>query len=440
VWRINADGSGAAPLTDKVMDAKESTHRFPFFLPDGDHFVFFGGNFSSIDEQYNALYLGSLSNPRQRVLLTAARSSGVFAAGRLYYVDANGALVAAPMDVAHGKLTAAPQAIEPKVARSPSTYYVTFSISTDSTLVYSAAGVTGNSQLTWFDIGGKEVRRLGPVGVMANPAVSPDGRRVAFDSNDFKANNVDVWIFDLIVGGASRFTFDPIEEVGPVWSRDGSMIAYRTIRHAAPNLELKKTDGLTAPKDMPDLADASGDVVPNSWASGGREILCTYQPAHGGFELVLQPVDGGNMRTLLRGPGSVTNGQISPDGKWVAYASNETGDWEIYATTFPGSAGKWQVSRGGGTEPRWRNDGKAIYFVGPQQMLTEAIVSTDGGFSAAGPREMFAIRRRAPISSTDLFTYDVLPSGKGFLVNQYVKPEQIPPLSIVLHADRAAGR
>ena len=134
------------------------------------------------------------------------------------------------------------------------------------------------------------------------------------------------------------------------------------------------------------------------------------------------------------------NGQISPDGKWVAYASNESGEWEIYVTTFPAAAGKWQVSHSGGEEPRWRPDGKAIYYIGPRQMLTEAMVSTAGTFSSGTAREMFPIRGRAAISSTDLFTYDVAPDGKRFLVNQYVRPERAAPLNIILHAGSPAAK
>jgi hypothetical protein len=128
------------------------------------------------------------------------------------------------------------------------------------------------------------------------------------------------------------------------------------------------------------------------------------------------------------------NGQISPDGKWVAYASNETGDWEIYVTTYPAGAGKWQVSRGGGTEPRWRGDGKAIFYLGPRQMLTEVVVSTEGTFSTAAAKTLFPVSGRPPISSTDIVTYDVTRDGKHFLVNQYVRPDQPTPLAIVMRA------
>ena len=204
--------------------------------------------------------------------------------------------------------------------------------------------------------------------MLANPALSPDGRRVAFDSNDFKANNVDVWILDLGKGSGSRFTFDPAEEVAPVWSRRGDTIAYRTIRNIVANIQLKKANGLEPDKPLPDVTDAAWDIIPNSWSPGDREILCTVQKPQGISDLMLQPADGSKARPFLSGSASETNGQISPDGKWVAYAGNETGDWEIYVTTFPASAGKWQVSHGGGSEPRWRGDGKAIFYIGPRQI------------------------------------------------------------------------
>jgi len=131
---------------------------------------------------------------------------------------------------------------------------------------------------------------------------------------------------------------------------------------------------------------------------------------------------------------SVGGTQISPDGKWVAYASDESGNWEIYVTTFPGAVGKWQVSSGGGAEPRWRGDGKEIFYIGSSGMLTAVPVNTEGAFSTGAPSPLFQIHGRAAISSTDLFTYDVTKDGKRFLVNRYVKPDQIAPLNIVFNA------
>ncbi len=153
-----------------------------------------------------------------------------------------------------------------------------------------------------------------------------------------------------------------MEEVTPVWSPDSSTIVYRKVFPLA--LHLKKVSGLDPDRALAVISN-SDDIVPGSWAPGGGEILCTYQSANGGYKLVLAPVDGGPFRFLQTGSGDSSNGQFSPDGKWIAYASNETGAWEIYVTTYPAGTGKWQVSLGGGSEPRWSPEGKVLFFIAP---------------------------------------------------------------------------
>jgi hypothetical protein len=150
------------------------------------------------------------------------------------------------------------------------------------------------------------------------------------------------------------------------------------------------------------------------------------------LELVL--ADGTASTPFLPGPGNQSNGEVSPDGKWVAYASDESGNWEIYVTIFPSGVGKWQVSRGGGTEPRWRGDGKELFYLGPTGTMTAVAVSTVGTFSTGTPTPLFQFHGRAAISSTDVFSYDVSKDGKRFLVNRYVKPASITPLTVVLNA------
>jgi eukaryotic-like serine/threonine-protein kinase len=150
----------------------------------------------------------------------------------------------------------------------------------------------------------------------------------------------------------------------------------------------------------------------------------------------LVPAAGGSPTSFQLSPGSQKNGQISPDGKWVAYASDESGNWEIYVTMFPGAVGKWQISRGGGTEPRWRGDGKEIFYLGPTGMLTAVPINPEGTFSTGAPTSLFQFHGRAAISSTDVYSYDVTKDGKRFLVNRYVKPERITPLTIMLNGQQ----
>jgi Tol biopolymer transport system component len=269
---------------------------------------------------------------------------------------------------------------------------------------------------------------------MANPTLSPDGSRLVVDISDQKANNVDIWLESATGAGNARFTFDPSEEVTAVWSRDGSIIAYRMADAGGASLYLKRATGLEREKRRYVTPPASmDDLIPNSWSLDDQQILCTRQTASGSH-LELFSVAGGEPSRFLTSKGSETNGQISPDGKWVAYASDESGNWEIYVTSFPDAAGKWQVSRGGGMEPRWRGDGGEIYYVSLSGVLTAVSVNGASSFSTGTPAALFPIYGRAPISSTDVFTYDVAKDGKRFLVNRYVKPEHVAPLTILLNS------
>src|SRR6202040_69104 len=157
------------------------------------------------------------------------------------------------------------------------------------------------------------------------------------------------------------------------------------------------------------------DIIPNSWSPDDQKILCTHHTMSGSH-LALISVADGNSVPLLGSKASESNGQISADGKWVAYASDESGNWEVYVTSFPGAAGKWQVSRGGGSEPRRRGDGKEIFYIAPSGMLMAVPANAESTFATGTPAPLFQIHGRAPISSTDVFTYDAAQDGKRFLV------------------------
>jgi len=434
LWTVKPDGGSNAALTDKVFVNTEASHRWPVFLPDGDHIVFWSGNFDNLpDDRVSGIYLTSLTK-REKVLLLPARSSPGFADGHLFYVDDKRALRAVPLDVSKGNRLGEPLLIAENIGFQPSTFWAGFTVSNHGTLVYSTSTGAAISVLTWLDRTGKELGRVGEPGVLANPSLSPDGNRVAVDIADIRANNVDVWLDDLQRNTSSRFTFDPAEEVAGTFSRDGRLLAYRSASNGV-QFFVKETQGLAPAKALLTAQFlAHGDLIPNSWTADDSAILCSLQPTTGGSDLVLVPIVNSKMEPFLTTAANETNGQISPDGKWVAYASNESGDWEIYVTNFPGAAAKWQVSRGGGTEPRWRGDGKEIFYLGPKSMLTAVSVSADGTFSTGTPVPLFQVHGRAPISSTDLYTYDVAKDGKRFLVNQYLKPDHIAPLTIVLNS------
>jgi eukaryotic-like serine/threonine-protein kinase len=440
IWKINADGSGAAQVTN-VSSAPgvrfvDETHRWPVFLPDGNHFLFWGGNFSnSKDDLSSGIYASSLDGKEKR-LIVRCRSSFGYGSGRLFYADGDRNLVSVAFDSSSATVSGSPVPITNAVGFQPSTYWTDLAVAENGTLIYNRSTGASLSALTWMDRTGRELGRINDPAVMANPTLSPDGTRVALDISDEKANNVDVWLESAKGGGNMRFTFNPEEEVAAVWSRAGDKLAYRSNLSSGAGLLLKRANGLEREKLLMQVI-GTDDLVPNSWTPDDQQILGTrFAPS--GSRLELWPVAGGNPLPFLSTKGNAANGMISPDGKWVAYASDESGDWEIYVTTFPGAAGKWQVSRGGGTQPRWRGDSKEIFYLGPRGMLTAVPVSGEGTFSTGTPVPLFQFHGRAPISSTDVFSYDVSKDGTRFLVNRYLKPDHVEPLTIVLHATQGA--
>jgi Tol biopolymer transport system component len=432
--RVNADGTGIAPVTQAIRTAEDQSHRWPVFLPDGNHLLFWAGNFGNLkDDRSSGIYMSSLEG-KERKLVALCHSSFGYDAHNLYYADDQRQLVSIAFDTSSGTVSGSPSVIANAVGFQPSTYWTAFDVAQNGTVIYNTGVGAAQSELTWTDRTGKELGHIGDPAIMANPTLAPDGGRVAIDISDQKANNVDVWIESTAGAANTRFTFDPSEEVVAVWSHDGSTLAYRMADASGASIYLKRATGLEREKKGFTIPRSSmDDIVPNSWSLDDRQILCTRQGASGNH-LELLPAAGGEPVRFLTGKNSETNGQISPDGKWVAYASDESGAWEVYVTSFPAAAGKWQVSRGGGSEPRWRGDGKEIFYIAPSGVLTAVAVNAESTFTTGTPTPLFQIHGRAPISSTDVFTYDVAKDGKRFLVNRYVKPEHVPPLTILLNA------
>jgi len=434
LWKVNADGSNPAPLTDKIFVAtKEFSHRWPLFLPDGEHFLFVVASLTNSGD--DAIYVSSLAAGGKALVVHSHANPG-YANGYLFYVDEKRSLRAARFDVSRGTTSGELQTVADRVGYQPAVQWAAFAVAENGNVVYNPTVGAGLSVLTWYDRAGKELGHLGDVGLIANPTLSPDNSRVAVDVSDAKANDVNIWLSDLKHGTSSRFTFDPAEDNSAVWSRDGTWIAHRSTQATATQIHIKQTQGLQPAKSIFafDGARATDDIAPNSWSLDGEDLLCTWQPTEGGLHLALVLVSDAKLSPFHLTNFDETNGQISPDGKWVAYTSNETGDWEIYVTTFPTAVGERQVSRGGGTEPRWRGDGKEIFYIGAGNTFMAVPVSVEGAFSAGNPTPLFRAWLRSHVSSTDSFSYDVTKDGQRFLVNSYAKPSQVVPLHVVLNA------
>jgi Tol biopolymer transport system component len=298
-------------------------------------------------------------------------------------------------------------------------------------LLYQSRSASGVSQLIWFDRSGKQTGSLGAAGDQSNPRISPDGKRVALNIIDLQTGNMDVWIHESSGGIATRFTSHPSFDVLPVWSPDGRQIVFSTARRGLLNLFLKSSRGVNSEESILGLKRS---VYPTDWSPDGQVILYQAFDATTNLELWVLPASGDRKPIpFIKATFGVSHGQFSPDGRWVAYSSNESGRWEIYVAPFPGPGGNWKVSSAGGSEPRWRRDGKEMFYLAPDGVLMSVDVKEGPTFDADVAKPLFQTHRRELISSVDLFSYDVSADGQRFLVNTDVGEVSSPSLTVVLN-------
>jgi Tol biopolymer transport system component len=431
LYRVNPDGSGLAAVTVELQKRFHAdNHRWPLFLPDGKHFLYWSGSFAmKADDQVSGIYVSDLAGKEQR-LVQLCHSNFGFDQHHFYFADDHGQLLSAPFDLDAVKVTGEPVVVAKRIGYQPGLLWAALTVSENGTVVYNPGIGASISLLTWIDRTGKVLGTLGTPGVQANPTISPDGTRVTVDIADTKSNNVDVWLKSTAGLGDTRFTFDPAEDVAGVWSPDGKQIAWRSVPDTSV-LFVKPANGLAKSREIARLGD-SDDLVPSAWTLDGNQVLATYQTDRESL-MLFDVASGARTPVLASKDSNQTNGQFSPDGRWLVYDSDESGDWEVYVTSFPALSGKWQISRGGGTEPRWSKDGKEIFYIATSGFLNAVPVSAAEGFSSGTPVPLFQVHGRAPVSTTDMFTYDVAADGQRFLVNRYVKPEHIAPLTILLN-------
>jgi eukaryotic-like serine/threonine-protein kinase len=442
LMRVSADGGPATPLTTLDSSRREISDGGPYFLPDGRHFLY--SRVSTMPE-YNGTYIGSLdANPGEQDSKRLLADSGVTYApssdpnvGHLLFIR-DGALIAQPFDAGRLELTGEPIAMSERASISG------FSAGGTGVLVYRT-GVAINSnpngiiqgQLTWFDREGKSLGTLADSGLYGSLALSPDGKRVAFERVDPQAQNRNIWLYDIARGVATRFTFDQFFDTDPVWSPDGSRVAFNSIRGTPLDLYAKASN--FAGQDQ--LLLKSGDYkFPTSWSRDGRFLL--YWTLGPPTRIWALPLGGG---AADRQPIPVSSSQFneamgcfSPDGRWIAYQSDESGKKEIYVQPFDASSaakspaagapgvGKWMVSNGGGGSPLWRGDGKELFYLSSDGMATAVELNATGAFQAGVPKPLF----RVPAG---LVYWDVTPDGKRFLLAAPSSTGARPFFTVVLN-------
>jgi WD40 repeat protein len=405
------------------VNERQASHRFPQFVSDAQ-FLFY----AQAQPEAAGVYLGSLDGP-DVTRLTAADTAGYFLSpGWLLYIR-QGTLLARRLDISRKELTGDPLTVADPVAFDPNLNVAAFSVSATGPVAYRT-GVATRRQLTWFDRSGKVLGGLGQPdeNALLSPDVSHDGRRIAVDRT--VQNNTDLWLLDGT--RMTRFTFDAQIDHGAVWSPDGSRVAFDGVRKAGiHDLYVKASSG--ASNEVP-LFESSESKGVFDWSPDGRFILFSTNAPQTSFDLWVLPTEGDRKPQLFVNTSfEERQGQFSPDGRWVAYQSNESGRFEIYVRPFPKSDGQWQISAGGGVSPRWRRDGKELFYIAPDGRLMAAPVATGrDSFEPGTPVALFPTRIVGGGVSLFAAQYDVAPDGR-FLINVSQEEAVTSPITLLLN-------
>jgi serine/threonine protein kinase/Tol biopolymer transport system component len=430
LWRVAATAGQPVQVTRFDLP-RQGSHRFPQFLPDGKHFLFFSQG--SPDTQ--GIYLGSLDNSETKRLIPSDSAGGYVEPGWLLF-NRQGALVARRLNVTRAELEGEPVTVADSVSFDTGFNLGGFSVSSFGNVAYRA-GALERRQLKWFDRTGRVLSEVGEPDVNLLEAVelSPDERRVAVSRT--LQDNRDIWLVDLARGTRTRLTFDAASDHLGSWSPDGAQIAFQSNRKGNYDLYIKPSSGAGA--EQP-LLESSHVKMVMDWSRDGRYVLYNDGDPKTGYDLWALPVQGDRKPLLVvNTPFEERLSQFSPDGRWVAYQSNESGRFEIYVQPFPMPGGKWQVSTAGGTAPRWRHDGKELFFMAPDGKLMAASVQVSGStFESASPVVLFQTRAATGGNANIKPQYDVSRDGR-FLINTVIETATVP-ISLILNWHPERGK
>jgi Tol biopolymer transport system component len=427
--RVAADGSGPPEPATK-LEAGQGTHRFPSFLPDGRHFLFYASAGSGIEP--GELRLGELGSLETRKLVEASSAAVYVPTG--YLVFARGStMLARPFDTARLEFVGEPVSIGIEIPTGSSISGLrSISASRDGTLVYRA-DPSSATDLVWVDRKGRDLGRLGEPGSWKlGPRISPDGRRVVVSTYRVGSVNAgNLWIFDATRGVGTPLTFDAADDANAIWSPDGRQVAFdRAKSQDTFGLYVLTVD---APQDVKELvAPQRGWLGPDCWTPDHAQVFFERRGATTGGDIFSVATDGrAEPQAWLASPFNESGADVSPDGRWVAYASDTGGSFNVYVKPLQGPGTPWQVSTGGGTSPRWSPRGDELFYRSPTNEIVAAPVSVSSGrFSTGTPVSLFA----AGVNDEQR-DYDVTPDGKRFLLARPADTADTP-LVVVLGFDR----
>ena len=420
--RVSAEGGEATPVTPPVENAL-GTRRWPWFLPDGRRFLYFGAG----GGMTAGIYAGSLDDMAAKEG-ARSRTQGVYAAPGYLLTVRDGAIVAQGLDLDSLKLRGKPVAVAADVAYSTGFNFADFSISQTGMIAFMQED-PALRQPVWYDRSGRVVGSVGEPGIYLSIRLSPDEGRVLTVRADPETRTGDVWIEEIGRKAAQRVTFRNAISRAVVWSPDGNEVMFGMSTAGPTDVRRKSLTGSS--DDEPFFATPSLDL-PSDWSPDGIHVLVQQIRDTTLWDLMLARADGKEpVKAWLAGPFDELMARFSPDGKWVAYTSNESGRDEVYVRPFPGPGTATRVSVHGGSMPVWRKDGRELFFLSPRADVMAAPIAAGSPLRFGEPVRLFSAS--IPEMTTQIHAYDVSRDGQRFLINSRVGVREPKRINVLLN-------
>jgi len=433
IYKVSDSGGTPTPVTS-LDTSIHTTHRWPKFLPDGRHFIYLAASHFQ-GASHNGVYVSSIDGEEQKLVI-ATDADAVYASGYLFFMR-NDELMAQPFDLTGRQLQGEPRTTVEKVLYDSSIWKSVFDVSERDIMAYELGSSVSGTQLRWFDRSGRQLSVVGETGFQFEPRFSRDGHKLAEVISRVGYEYGKCWVYDLVRGVRTQITLGPYATSSPIWSPDGTRVLFAGKRQ---HYGIYEVGSGGAGRDRL-ILDTGTDIWPLDLSPDSRFLLYGQGENVGRVkgQLWIHSLDrSGSPFRLLEGDSVEADGRFSPDGRWVAYSSNESGRAEVYVVPFrvsssfskrTGMKEKWKISVHGGEQPNWRRDGRELFYLAADNtLMVVPIMSRGAKFEAGAAHALFHAN---PTPSTHYQScYDVSPDGSRFIINT-AAAERTAPITLV---------
>ncbi len=428
VFRIAASGGTPQQVTTLNGSENERSHRWPQFLPDNKHFLFFA---QKAVVGIGGVYVGSLDGGAPKLIMENDSNAVYAVSGDLLFVR-QGILMAQRFDARQLRLDGESVPLVEHVGVNAITSRAVFAVSETGIMVYEAGNATGDTdQLIWYDRSGKQIEATGTPGLYLEPSVSAEGNKLAISSLAGGTGNLNIWVFDLARSTKTRLTFPPASDRQPNWAPDGKSVAFVSNRNGPPHIYLSASDGTGAPTAL--AMDDASEFAPRFTPDGRYVLFERLADQPNSRREIWGVLLSGDRKAfpVIQSQYDVYAPALSPDGKWLAYESRESGRPEICVIPFLHGTGKWEVSNGGGILPRWRHDGRELFYISTDNRIMSAEITEQESSLLIG--KVQSLFRVNPVPFAGGSNYDVTGDGKKFVVASLASSQESEPLALVVN-------